>query len=243
MAKKEIEKSEEKKEEVKVEETKKEEEKVEPKEEPKKEEAVKTEEKTEAKVEETKVEEKVEAEKSDKGESKEVTVKVDASAIESIMKKFAEDVKAVSDSISKASEKIVDSVNDLKKSAPAEKAAVVEKPKEEVKETPKEEVKKADTSSEGASEKVLKELADIKKMFEDRISELEKQPAPSKVVLYQKDFAGGGKPEELTLEKINDRLKELDTMRKQESSKYMNEGYVDEAFELIRKKKTLTASK
>jgi len=101
--------------------------------------------------------------------------------------------------------------------------------KEEVKKTESSETAKADTSSRVASE-----LATILGEIRDRIKKLEESPAPSKVV-FSKGFVGEEGSEEV--KKIETRLTEL-TQKREKGQ--LSDKEVDEALDLIKRKKTLT---
>lgn len=177
-------------------------------------------------------------EKKEEVKAPEIIVKVDITELKDEFKKLADSFRDVLDKVTKVEEKISKQAPAVV--APAEKKdAPVEVAKTEV--TPKEEVKvekKADTSSEGASEAILKSLEDIKKSFEERIEKLEKQPAPSKVV-FSKEFGGSKDEGEMTVEKINARLDELKKVMTDDPARYMKDNMADEAIALVKQKKAL----
>ena len=90
---------------------------------------------------------------------------------------------------------------------------------------------KTDTSPEGASDKLLKQLEEVTK----RLELLEKAPAPSKIVV-SKGFTA--EEEKGGLEKIEDRLNEIAKIRDTKPDEY-NDALVSEAFDLIKAKKAL----
>lgn len=114
--------------------------------------------------------------------------------------------------------------------APAPVEVAPEAPKEEV----KEDAIKADTSSRG-TEELLKTLSEV----QDRLSRLESEPAPSKVVAFARAF-GVETPADSELAKIDTRLEEISKIRDTNPEDYTRHPELtEEAFNLIAKKRQL----
>ena len=181
----------------------------------------------EVKPEEPVVETPAEEPKEEKSEQPQV-VKIDTSAFESVLSKVAERLEKVSKRLSKVSKSL---------KTPAEGASVEDQPKVEVEkvEAPKEEVKteKSDTSSEDVSKAVLAELNVIK----NRLSALEKLPAPSKIIMSKSYLLGDEDPKG-GIEKVEKRLAELEEIRKTSPMNFTVE-LQNEAFTLINKRNAL----
>lgn len=184
-----------------------------------------------------------EVQKEEKTEDTEIVVKLDFSdfkdSFEKMVSPLIENVKS-----------LAEKVDGLAKAAPTEGAADAEETPTEVVETPAkaeeapiEEVKKSDTSSEGASQTdlLLQKISELKSDLEARLTKVESQPVPSKVVVVTK----GDQGEEVTeLQKVNDRLAEIEKMRDADPVTYMrNLGLVDEALKLIAEKRKLMGGK
>lgn len=222
------------------------------------------EETTEAPVEEAKADdageaktEEAEAEKSEeevkevadtvemkKSDDQEIVVRLDFSDFKEQFEKMVSPLVEKVDALNTK-------VDGIAKAAPAEGAADSEEThveKAEKTETSedasKEEVKKSDTSSEGASEtgneKLIEMIKSIKDGLEARLTKIESQPAPSKVVVVKAD----GEPEMTELEKVDARLSEIAKVRDADQAAYMrNTELVDEALTLVEKKRKLMGGK
>jgi len=166
-----------------------------------------------------------------------------AEKVDKVIDETSEKIQKLNDSVIALSAKL-ELLTSLIKQAPAVGAsAKSETPKEVVVETPKEEVKKSDTSSEGTAE-LLKAIGELKTGLEERLTKLEKMPAPSKVVVYPRELGGNAEDAgELSLEKINKELESLEKMKNEDPNNYMNKGYVDRAFELVKMRKQMSSKK
>lgn len=213
----------------------------------------KSEEAGEAKTEEAEAEKSEEevkevADKAEmqKADDKEIVVKLDFSDFK---EQFEKMVSPLIEKIDAVNTK----VDGIGKAAPAEGAADAEEThtenaekSEKTEDASKEEVKKSDTSSEGASEtatndKIIEMIKGIKDSLEARLTKIESQPAPSKVVVVTKS---DNAEETSELQKVSDRLSEIEKMRDEDPASYMrNTALVDEALTLVEKKRKLMGGK
>ncbi len=219
----------------------------------------KTDEKSSEKVEETeevvettevpvetveeKVEEKTDEESSETVEKTEEKIEETQKACGKKKSKTSKKIKSILRTVKALDvkmEKVLESL--AKVSVPAEGASeIVETPKEEEK-VEAEKIDKVDSEVEKSQDKSSGESAKLLETIEklqDRIKKLEDLPAPSKVVL-SKNFISEEQTEESELQKIEDRLSEIQQIRKSDPQKYQKQNLVDEAFSLIEKKRELS---
>lgn len=173
-----------------------------------------------------------------KADAEEIVVKLDFSDFK---EQFEKMVSPLIENVKSLTEK----VDGLAKAAPTEGAADAEEtPTEEAEksekteEAPKEEVKKSDTSSEGASETtaLMEKLNSLKTELEARLTKIEAQPAPSKVVVVRPGTEEG----KTEMQKISDRLGEIEKIRDADPAGYMrNTDLIDEALNLVAEKRRL----
>lgn len=200
----------------------------------------------EAEAEKTEEEVKEVADKAEmqKADDKEIVVKLDFSDFK---EQFEKMVSPLIEKIDAVNTK----VDGIGKAAPAEGAADAEEThtenaekSEKTEDASKEEVKKSDTSSEGAetgNEKLVEMIKSIKDSLEARLTKIESQPAPSKVVVVTK---ADNAEEPTELQKVSDRLTEIEKMRDEDPASYMrNTALVDEALTLVEKKRKLMGGK
>jgi len=165
--------------------------------------------------------------------------------IESAVTTLAESVNKLVDSLKKQedpAEGVPAEGETPKEDAPVEEPAVEEVVEEAVvEEEPKEEVNEVDTSSGGASEEADAEMAKAIRELKERLEKVEQSPAPSKVVLYPQVFGEKAEKVDKSLEEVTTRLDALKKMQNENPVVYMKEGFVDEAFELLKQKKALEA--
>lgn len=199
----------------------------------------------EAKVEEAEAEKPAEqakevADKSEmqKADDQEIVVKLDFSDFK---EQFEKMVSPLIENVKSLTEK----VDGLAKAAPTEGAADAEEtPTEVAEEAPKEEVKKSDTSSEGASDdknsQLMEMMSKFKNDLEARLTKIEEQPVPSKVVVVRPGTEEG----KTEIQKIDDRLSDIAKMRDTDPVSYMrNRPVIEEAMNLIAEKRRLTGAK
>ncbi len=136
----------------------------------------------------------------------------------------------------KVEEKPKEKVEPAPEETPKEETPAEPKVEEKKEETPKEEVKKTDTSSEGA---VFEKILGLVNELESRLKKVEASPVPSKVVVFSKGEEGATVDDEMT--KVENRLVELAKMREADPNFYRSSGYEQEAFNLVKTKKTLQA--
>lgn len=208
----------------------------------------------EAESEEGEKSEDAKADAGEKTEKEENHVELEAhdrlNKVEALLEKVADQLatiaKAQADVQSTAStegaaetnEETLDKVEDTEEEEKVEDAN--ESSTDEAETTEKsEKSEKADTSSEGANtDALMKSLDDFKKDVLKRIEELESRPAPSKAIVFTKSFDGVAEESTEELTKIENRLKEIDNIKKNKPSEYNSE-LIDEAFRLINKRDEL----